>query len=122
VDELVFRLVQHPHPNMRRFAMELVVQHLPEGAEPLGRLEQFFRTALLDLNPQRDVKVRVLDFLGRRGLRDEQQAALAASILGDIVRVEGRGDFERALEALVRIKLAYPHVAAPISVRMEDVA
>ncbi len=121
-DELVYRLVQHPHPNMRRFALEMALRHLPEGANPLARLEHFFRAALFDLWPDRLLKQRVLDFLARRGLADEYQAAVAARILAEVVRVQGRGDFERALEALVRLKLAYPQVAAPITLKMEDVA
>jgi hypothetical protein len=108
--ELVFRLAQHPHPNMRRFALELIEKHLPDGPQPLAQLERFFRSAVFDLWPQRKVKHRVIDFLLARGLRDEQQAETAVRVLGDVARVKGRADFERALEALVRLKLAYPQV------------
>jgi hypothetical protein len=121
-DELAYRLVQHPHPNMRRFALELVLGHLPDGGEPLARLEAFFRTALFDLWPDRRLKERVLDFLSERGLRDEHQAGVAGRILSDVARVQGRSDFERALVALVRLKLAFPDLAVPISLNMEGVA
>jgi hypothetical protein len=36
-------------------------------------------------------------------------------VLGDFVRVKGRRDFENALEALVRIKLAYPEVESRVA-------
>jgi hypothetical protein len=120
--ELVFRLVQHPHPNMRRFALDLAVHHLPEGAGPLANLTGFFRAALFDLWPERRVKHDVIDFLTARGLRDKQQAEVAAGILGDVVRVQGRADFERALEGLVRLKLAYPQVQAGVSLQPGGVA
>jgi hypothetical protein len=120
--DLVFRLVQHPHPNMRRFALDLAVNHLPDGAGPLANLTGFFRAALFDLWPERRVKHGVIDFLTARGLRDEQQAEVAASILGDVVRVQGRADFERALEGLVRLKLAYPQVQASVSLQPGGVA
>ncbi len=115
--ELVFRLVQHPHPNMRRFALDLAINHLPDGAEPLGKLEGFFRAALFDLWPERPVKRGVLDFLTARGLRDEGQAAVAVGILADAVRLQGRADFERALEGLVRLQLSYPHLQAGVKLR-----
>ena len=100
---------------MRRFALELAEKHLPKGDEPLAELQRFFRTCLFDLWPDRRVKRRVADFLLQRGLEDPQQAELAAHILADLARVHGRADFERALEALVRLKLAHPEVEAGIN-------
>jgi hypothetical protein len=120
--ELVFRLVQHPHPNMRRFALELAMIHLAPGAEPLERLEAFFRAVLFDLWPDRSLKHQTLAFLTSRGLCDEGQAVVAARILSDIVRTQGRGDFELALEGLVRLKLAFDDLDVPIRLRLEDVA
>jgi hypothetical protein len=122
VPELIDRITQHPHPNVRRFALELVVSHLPAGAEPLTRLTQFFRSALFDVWPQRRVKRQVIDFLARRGLEDERQAAIAAGLLGEFVRLQTRADFERALEALTRIRLAFPKVENPLTVRAEALA
>jgi hypothetical protein len=113
--ELTNRLVQHPHPGMRNFALDLVVNHLPEGPQPLSGLRGFFRAALFDLWPQRQVKRRVINFLFQRGQRDEQQAAVVAAILGDVVRVQGRADFEQSLYALVRLKLAYPQLEATVN-------
>jgi hypothetical protein len=113
-DKLVFRLAQHPDPNMRHFVLNLATQHLPDGAEPLARLETFLRAGMLDLWPERLLKKRVLDFVTERGLRDEQQAAVAVRILSDVVRMQGRADFERALEGMARLKLAYPSAASPL--------
>jgi hypothetical protein len=112
--ELTNRLVQHPHPNMRAFALDLAVDHLPAGPQSLSRLRGFFRAAIFDLWPRRQVKRRVIEFLAARGLQDEQQAAVVASILGDVVRVHGRADFEQSLEALVRLKLAYPQLESTV--------
>ncbi|MBY0522112.1 MAG: HEAT repeat domain-containing protein [Gemmataceae bacterium] len=121
-DELTRRVTQHPHPNMRRFALDLVEKHLPAGAEALEPLARFCRTVLFDLWPDRALKRRVIDFLLKRGLEDEAQAEIAASLLGDFVRIEGRGDFERALEALVRLKLAHPGIEAGINLQPGGVA
>jgi hypothetical protein len=118
--ELVRRLVQHPHPHMRPFALELVTDHLPAGADALQQLHGFCRSALFDLWPQAAVKRRLVEFLSRRALQDEAQATLVAAMLGDLVRVQGRADFERAMEALVRIKLAFPTVPATVSVAAKE--
>src|SRR5262249_25142347 len=118
-EELVYRLVQHPHPGMRRFALELVVHHLPAGDGPLAKLKEFCRAALFDLWPSRKVKRGVVEFLTARGLEDPKQAAVVSAILGDVVRAQGRADFENALEALVRIKMAYPDVPSTVTVAPE---
>lgn len=118
-EELVYRLLQHPHHAMRQFTLDLVVKHLPPGEGPLAKLRDFCRAAVLDLWPQRAVKRRVMDFLQARGLEDERQAALVASAIGDMVRLQGRADRERALEALVRIRLAFPDVPSTVKVLPE---
>ncbi len=115
VGELIARLSQHPAPPMRRFALDLVVGHLKEGFVALAKLEGFFRTALFDLWPSRNEKRAVVEFLEKRGLRDERQAEVASRVLGDFVRVKARRDFENALEALVRIKLTFPEVESRVA-------
>ena len=119
---LMARLVEHPHPNMRRFALDLIVEHLPDGSPALSRLEPFFRAAMLDLRPDRLVKRRATDFLLRRGLRDADQARVAARMLGEFARMNIRADSEHALEAIVRLNLAYPGLASPVSVDLGGVA
>jgi hypothetical protein len=119
---LVARLVEHPHPNMRRFALDLAVEHLPDGGEALAGIEWFLRAAMLDLQPDRLVKRRVIDFLLRRGLRDGYQAEVAARILAEFARMGVRADFEHAMEALVRLNLAYPGLKSPVVVAMGGVA
>jgi hypothetical protein len=119
---LVARLAEHPHPNMRRFALDMVVQYLPDGAEALAGIEWFLRAAILDLRPDRLVKRRIIDFLLRRGLQDPYQAEVAARILGEFARMDVRADFEHALEALVRLSLAYPGLKSPVTVTMGGVS
>ncbi|MGF1579528.1 MAG: HEAT repeat domain-containing protein [Gemmataceae bacterium] len=118
-EEIVRRLVEHPHKNMRGFALELAKQFLPKTRESLGQLKTFCRSALFDVWPDRKVKHLVIEFLGNRGREDREQADEAVAILGDVVRVEGREDFELAVAALVRIKLVYPDVATTVDVLAE---
>jgi len=111
---LAWRLAEHPHANMRKFAMELVERHIPDGAESLERLEQFFRVVLLELSPDRRTRERLIRFLERRGLRDEPQARVAVRFLRMMLRVQSRAGFEPALQALARLKLAWPELEMPL--------
>jgi hypothetical protein len=112
--ELVDRLIEHPHVNMRRFALELVTRHLPDGEAALAKVERFCRAILLDVWPRRREKDDVIALLTARGLRDEGQARVAARVLSEGLRMSARFDFDAALAGLVRIKLAYPAVEADV--------
>jgi HEAT repeats len=122
VEVLIYRLVEHPHPALRRFTIGMIVAYLPDSPEALERVQRFIRAAMFDLWPDRVVKHRVVEFLGQRGLKDESQARVAADLLSELVRLQGQADFERALEALVRLKLAYPDLDTPIHLRAEGLA
>jgi hypothetical protein len=117
--QLASRLVEHPHPNMRRFALELMIDHLPDGAEALDRLSWFFRAAVFDLWPERLVKRVVIDFLRNRGLKDPFQAVIAVELLGDFARSATREDADRALHAIVSILLVHPETPSPVSIGLE---
>jgi len=114
--ELIKRLSQHPHRSMRAWAMELVQKHLRDGFVPLAGLEEFFRTILLDVSPDRKMKHAAVAFLTARGLLDERQAEVATRLLGEFVRSKTQDDFGRAISALTRLRLAYPGVASAVAV------
>ena len=117
VHEMLARLGQHPSPVTRKFAVDLAVKHLKPGFVRLAKLELLFRSALFDVWPDRKVKRTVIAFLGERGLQDDNQAEVAVGILGDFVRTRTLDDKERALQALVHIKLAFPHIEMPVKLR-----
>lgn len=116
VHELLARLGQHPSRFTRAFAVELVTRHLKPGFVRLAKLEILFRSALFDVWPDRKVKRSVIAFLGERGQQDENQAEVAAQILGDFVRTQSHDDRERALLAIVKIALKFPQVKTPVVV------
>lgn len=115
-EDVLLRLVQHPHPNMRSFALDLAVKYLGKGAGELTRIEPLCRAILFDLWPSRGAKQKVLDFVARRGLEDEDQAKQSTKLLSDYIGTQGRSDFERVMEGLVRIQLEYPGIASAIRV------
>src|SRR5262249_35549512 len=119
ISDLIDRIIQHPHPNVRKFALQLIEHLLPPGAEALEKLRGFCKTGIFDYYPHRVLKHGIIKLLERRGMQDQKQAEIAAAILSDFLHLEGRSDFEDVLEALVRIKLAFPTVAMPVQLPQE---
>src|SRR5262249_4685668 len=115
-EDLIKKLSQHPHRNMKKWVSALIVKHLKAGLIPLAGLEEFFRTVLLDTNPDRAMKHAIVGFLAERGLVDEQEAEICAWLLGEFVRSKTKDDLERAIIALTKIKMAYPSIDATLTV------
>ena len=109
-DKLITALTQHPHKNIQRFALGLVLGHLQAGFVKLSALETFFRAVLLDAVPDRKMKRSLMDFLGARGVLDENQAAVCARLLTVMAKSQTKFESERALTLLTQIKLRYPAV------------
>jgi HEAT repeat protein len=117
--ELALRLAQHPSAALRRRALRIVSEHLPAGVESLRRIEHFFRACLFDTWPRRSVKWGALELLVARGMGDEEQAEMVASLLDEFIRVNSAADFERALESLSRLQLKWPHLVSSVALAQE---
>jgi hypothetical protein len=113
---VVRRLIEHPHPNMAGFVMELLALGPEVPMPPLPELEDFLRATLLAPGPRAAVKGRILRFIVESGLADERQAPVAIALLSEVAKLQVRGDCERAREGLVRLRLVYPHLASPVTV------
>ena len=114
--DLLTRLAQHPHRNMRAFVVDLAITHLRPGFVRLGTVEPMLRAVLFDVRPDRALRTRVLDFLVARGMQDGAQAELSAALLGEVVRSQTHDVQERALRGIVELKLAFPEL--PVAVRV----
>lgn len=107
---LLQHLIEHPHPLMRGFALELLEQHLQPGAMALREVLEFLRSSLLTPRLPRPARNRLLRLLECRGLLDAQQGALALEVLGVALRSAVRSDLEPVLLAASRIQLAWPQL------------
>lgn len=116
---LATRLSEHPHPNMRRFAMKLVAENIPDGAEPLQGLQHFFRIALLELTPDREARDQLISFLTERGLRDIGQARVALRFLEMMLHTQGQQVFESVLQSITRLQVMWPDLETSIVIRQE---
>jgi len=118
-ETVLFRLAEHPSRSMRTFALGLMHVHLRDGFVPLARLEGFFRAVLFDLWPSRRLKYGTLDFLLQRGLRDERQAQLVASLLEELLRTFTKGDFDRVVFALACLQTRHPSVKTALELTQD---
>ena len=115
-EEVLHRLSEHPSREMRRFALGLMHVHLRDGFVPLARLEGYFRAVLFDTWPSRPLKYGTIAFLLERGLRDEGQARFVVDVLQSVLRTQTRGDFERIVQALALLQIAFPEIETPLGV------
>lgn len=113
VHELLARLAQHPHKNLRAFVVDLAIAHLKPGYVRLAKLEGLARRVLFDTRPDVALRKRLIAFLQRRGEKDEAQAELVAQLLGDVVRTRTHDAKDDALAALVALRLAWPSAVLP---------
>jgi hypothetical protein len=63
----------------------------------------------------------MLEFLAERGEQDRGQAVIAMRILSAVLRVDTQIDFELALAAATRLKLAHPDLPSEVSISRERV-
>lgn len=115
IGELVLRLIESPAADVREFALELMRTE-PACVPRLDRLAGFFRRVMMELWPSRRAKRAVLDVALQRGLADAAGAAAAIPLLESALTLRNREDFESALQGLVRLRLAFPQVAATVAV------
>lgn len=111
------RLAEHPHPGMRRFALEMIEDHLPQGAAALAAVSRFLVVVLLDVRPSRKLKKAALELLLLRGSLDAEQGRVALEVLERWVRTTIRADREQALAAVVRLRATWPALTGALKVR-----
>ncbi|MCA9067422.1 MAG: hypothetical protein KDA84_00765, partial [Planctomycetaceae bacterium] len=116
---LVNRLTEHSHSEMRWFTMRMVEDHLPNSAIALEGIRDFFQKGLLDTWPNRQTKTRMLEFLAGRGERDRGQAMVALKILNTVLQSKTQIDFELALAAVTRLKLAHEDLPSNVTLMLE---
>lgn len=119
VHELLARLAQHPHKNIRSFVVDLATARLKPGYVRLAKLESLTRAALFDLRPDRPLRRKVIAFLLRRGQQDEAQAELVVGLLGDVVRSRTHEARDDAASAIALLRLQWPELQLPAHVVVE---
>jgi hypothetical protein len=113
VHELLARLAQHPHKNVRGFVVDLATSRLKPGFVRLAKLESLSRSALFDVRPDRPLRRRLISFLLARGQQDEAQAELVVNVLGDVVRSRTHEARDDAAAAIAVLQMQWPELHLP---------
>ncbi|MDP2341688.1 MAG: hypothetical protein Q8O67_12085 [Deltaproteobacteria bacterium] len=119
VHELLGRLAQHPHRNIRAFVVDLAVERLKPGYVRLAKLESLARSALFDVRPDRALRRRLIAFLQLRGLQDEAQAELVCGLLADVIRSRTHEVRDDAAAAIAVLASTWSELQLPSHVIVE---
>jgi hypothetical protein len=118
VHELLGRLAQHPHRNIRAFVVDLAVDRLKPGFVRLAKLESLARAALFDVRPDRSLRRRLIAFLLARGLQDEAQAELVVGLLSDVIRSRTHEVRDDAAAAIAVLSSTWSELHLPAHVQV----
>lgn len=101
------KLSQHPREKMQLFVTNYLENYAADNSKKISELNFYFRSVLTRVNKGRIAKNRVLNFLGREGLKSAEAAKLVASILSDISATAAIEDKARCIKLLTDLKAIY---------------
>lgn len=117
----LLRLSQHPSPDLQLFASNYLERFAAGRPDRIEALELFFVTVLCQVNRGRVSKDRILAFLRKEALKNEDTARLAARILVRQSATLAIGDKAACIETLREIKGLYPQIETPLIVKKPPV-
>ena len=114
----MFKLSQHPSPNMQLFVSSWLESASGGDADKLRRLEPYFLAVLSQVNRGRIVRQRVQAFLGEQAMLSEEIGAFVAGLFARQVLTMAIGDKGRYIEALRAIQQRYPRLPAVMTIQL----
>jgi hypothetical protein len=115
--DIMFKLSQHPSPNMQLFVSNWLETTSSGDIDKLRRLEPYFLSVLSQVNRGRVVRNRVQAFLGEQALRSEEIGAFVAQLFARQVVTMAIGDKARYISSLRAIQQRYPQLPAVMTIR-----
>ena len=115
------RLSQHPTVEVQEFATNYLERFASGQPERIAELDLYFRTVLSRIGAGRVAKRRVLAFLEKEALADQQVAEFATALLGrqaGTVAIQDKAEMIRILDGLRR---AWPDLAGPLKVKPVEI-
>ena len=102
------QLAEHPSAELQLFATNYLERYASDDSQRLQTLTPYFLAVLCRVNIGAVARRRVLAFLQAQALRSEAAARIVIEILGRTSATIAIGHRAAAIEALVRIRRAYP--------------
>ncbi len=119
--EYLLKLSEHPSAELQTFATNYLERYAADSPARLRDLRYYFISVLSRVNKARVAKDRVLAFLTAEAEKHEEAAQLVAEVLTRQSVTLAIGDKAAAIEAMLKIKRTFPHLALPIEVRQPEV-
>ncbi|HEY8563247.1 MAG TPA: HEAT repeat domain-containing protein [Pyrinomonadaceae bacterium] len=119
--EYLIKLSEHPSGSMQFFATNYLENYAAGAPEKFEKLAPYFVRVLSLVNRARASKDRVLRFMETEALKSEQSARIAAGILARQSATLAIGDKAAMIEAMLKIRRAFPQIDLPIKVKQAEV-
>jgi predicted DNA-binding WGR domain protein len=113
----LLKFSEHPATDMQLFATQYLETHVANHPDRLQELMPYLMRVLAQVNRARVAKQRIFAFLNAEAVKSEAAARVIAEVLTRQSATIAITDRARALETLLRIHRAYPHVSVPIQVK-----
>lgn len=114
--DILFKLSQHPSPNMQLFVSTWLESTSSGDVDKLRRLEPYFLSVLSQANRGRVTRNRVQAFLGEQAMLSEEIGAFVAQLFARQVVTMAIGDKARYIAALRAIQQRYPQLPAVLTI------
>lgn len=117
-DMLVFlhKLSEHPSVSIQSFISVYLNNYASGNIEIIRKLEYYFRSVLARVNKARVAKNRILSFLHKEALANEEAASVIVPVLDDMSAQSTVQDKERYILMLTEIKAKYPHLEMQLKI------
>ncbi|MFK7983849.1 MAG: hypothetical protein AB8G86_27985 [Saprospiraceae bacterium] len=112
----LMQLSQHPNVSLQLFATNYL-QDFAAGKLPnFIRLKRYFKTVLCGLYKGGTTKKRIFDFMESEALNNKEIASHAVEILNEVALTVAIRDKARCIQALHRIRRAYPELGSVLEI------
>lgn len=117
IEEYVLKFSEHPSSNMQMFVTNYLETHVANNPNHLRALVPYFNSVLSSVNRNGGAKKRVLSFLDKEAQKSEQSAMIITEIIKRQSATMVTRDKATAIQIMLKIKKAYPHLELPILVQ-----
>jgi predicted DNA-binding WGR domain protein len=118
--EYLLKLSEHPSANLQTFATNYLERYAAGDTARLESLKYYFVSVLSRVNKARVAKNRVIAFLTDEAQKSEAAARIVAEIFARQSVTMAVGDKASAIEAMLKIHTAFPHISLPIQLKTTE--
>jgi predicted DNA-binding WGR domain protein len=112
--EYLLKLSQHPNTKVQLFTTAYLEKYAADNYEIIQELKSYFITLLSQVNKGRVAKIRVMDFLRKESLKNEETAKIASDIFTRVSVSVAITERAECIAALRDIRTRYPAIQSPL--------